>query len=130
MNNGMKIGEYKGHVINMLGSGYNCPSLNLFGFRTERQVKSAISRKLNKLPPRQVFQSRLVGLVAWFEDAKGYGFIRYDGGPELGAFVHYSAIQTDGFKTLVEGQKVYFDLVDGPKGPQAINVTTAEQASA
>ncbi|MCW8828730.1 MAG: cold-shock protein [Gammaproteobacteria bacterium] len=61
------------------------------------------------------------GTVKWFNDAKGFGFIAQDdGGPDV--FVHFSAIQGSGFKTLAEGQKVSFDIQDGPKGPQASNV--------
>ncbi|MFN7684388.1 MAG: cold-shock protein [Oligoflexia bacterium] len=61
------------------------------------------------------------GMVKWFNDSKGFGFIQADG-HERDVFVHYSAIQGDGFKTLAEGQKVNFELIDGPKGPQAANV--------
>ena len=62
------------------------------------------------------------GTVKWFNEAKGYGFISpSDGGKAV--FVHFSAIQGDGFKTLAEGQAVSFDVEDGPKGPQASNVT-------
>ncbi len=60
------------------------------------------------------------GKVKWFNDSKGYGFIESQEGKDI--FVHYSAIQKDGFKTLVEGQEVVFDVVDGQKGPQAANV--------
>lgn len=63
---------------------------------------------------------RHTGKVKWFNDAKGYGFIERPDGPDV--FVHYSAIQQDGFKTLSEGQEVEFDVVDGPKGKQAANV--------
>lgn len=71
------------------------------------------------------------GLVKWFNDSKGFGFIQADG-VERDVFVHYSAIQGDGFKTLAEGQRVDFELTDGPKGPQASNVTksAAEVAAA
>ena len=65
------------------------------------------------------------GTVKWFNDAKGYGFIHADGS-ETDIFVHYSAIQGDGFKTLSEGQPVDFELVSGPKGPQAFNVMKAD----
>jgi len=62
------------------------------------------------------------GVVKWFNDAKGYGFIATDEGKDL--FVHFSAINMDGRKTLHEGQQVEFEVSDGPKGPQASNVTS------
>jgi CspA family cold shock protein len=65
--------------------------------------------------------ARINGTVKWFNDAKGFGFIQRDGGPDV--FVHYSAIQSQGFKSLAEGDKVEFEIVDGQKGPQAANVT-------
>ena len=61
------------------------------------------------------------GTVKWFNESKGYGFITADEGRDV--FVHYSAILGDGFKTLAEGQKVSFDIVNGEKGPQASNVS-------
>jgi CspA family cold shock protein len=61
------------------------------------------------------------GKVKWFNAQKGYGFISVDGGEDI--FVHYQQIQDDGFKTLDEGQRVKFDIVKGPKGLQAQNVT-------
>jgi len=63
---------------------------------------------------------RGTGKVKWFNEAKGYGFIERPEGGDL--FVHYSAIQGNGFRTLAEGQEVEFDVVDGPKGKQAANV--------
>jgi CspA family cold shock protein len=64
---------------------------------------------------------RITGKVKWFNNAKGYGFIEREGGSDV--FVHFSAIQGNGFRTLEEGQAVEFEIVDGPKGPQAGNVT-------
>jgi cold shock protein len=66
---------------------------------------------------------RITGKVKWFNNAKGYGFIERDGGSDV--FVHYSAIQGDGFRSIEEGQVVEFEIVDGPKGPQAGNVLVA-----
>ena len=60
------------------------------------------------------------GKVKWFNNQKGYGFIAADDGEDV--FVHYSAIQIDGYKTLTEGQAVEFDVTEGPKGKQAANV--------
>ena len=66
---------------------------------------------------------RLKGTVKWFNNAKGYGFIGREGGPDV--FVHYSAITADGYKSLQEGDQVEFEIAQGPKGPQAANVTKA-----
>jgi len=60
------------------------------------------------------------GKVKWFNDAKGYGFIQREDGEDV--FVHFTAIQSDGFKTLAEGQEVEFEVLNGQKGPQASNV--------
>ena len=61
-----------------------------------------------------------MGKVKWFNDAKGYGFIQREDGEDV--FVHFTAIQSDGFKTLAEGQEVEFEVLDGQKGPQAAHV--------
>jgi CspA family cold shock protein len=63
------------------------------------------------------------GTVKWFNDAKGYGFISQEGGEDV--FVHHTAIQMDGFRTLKEGERVEFDITQGPKGLQAANVRKA-----
>ena len=66
---------------------------------------------------------RSTGTVKWFNDAKGYGFIAREDGDDV--FVHYSAVSGSGFRSLNEGQAVEFDVVQGPKGKQAANVTIA-----
>ena len=63
------------------------------------------------------------GTVKWFNDAKGFGFLSQEDGPDV--FVHFSSIQGDGFKSLAEGERVTFDVEDGPKGLQASNVSKA-----
>jgi len=68
----------------------------------------------------QVAMARITGTVKWFNDAKGFGFISHEGGPDV--FVHFSAIQSSGFKSLAEGDQVEFEIVQGQKGPQAADV--------
>ncbi|MEN6521661.1 MAG: cold shock domain-containing protein [Armatimonadota bacterium] len=62
----------------------------------------------------------MTGKVKWFNDSKGYGFLEVDGNRDV--FVHYTAIRKEGYKSLSEGQNVEFELIDGAKGPQAVNV--------
>ena len=69
----------------------------------------------------RVVGNRINGTVKWFNASKGYGFIAREGGKDV--FVHYSAIQSDGYRSLNEGDQVEFTIVDGAKGPQAENVT-------
>jgi len=64
------------------------------------------------------------GIVKWFDDRKGYGFIEQEDGPDV--FVHYSGIDGNGFKSLGEGDRVSFEIEQGEKGPSAINVTVVE----
>jgi CspA family cold shock protein len=61
------------------------------------------------------------GTVKWFNDSKGFGFLSREGGPDV--FVHHSEIRADGFRSLAEGDKVQFEIVQSPKGPRAANVT-------
>jgi len=71
--------------------------------------------------PRTTRSSKMVeGTVKWFNDAKGFGFIEREGGKDV--FVHHTAIKADGFKSLQEGARVQFEIVDGAKGPSAENV--------
>jgi CspA family cold shock protein len=63
------------------------------------------------------------GVVKWFNNSKGYGFIGRDNGPDI--FVHYSGVVGDGYRTLQEGDEIEFEIVEGPKGPQAANVRQA-----
>ena len=68
------------------------------------------------------------GTVKWFNESKGFGFLSQEDGDDV--FVHYSSIQSSGFKSLNEGQSVEFEVQDGPKGPQAVNVTAVWQKTA
>lgn len=65
--------------------------------------------------------NRVIGTVKWFNDTKGFGFVTPEGGNE-DLFIHFSSIQMDGFKTLKENQKISFEITEGPKGKQAINI--------
>ena len=67
---------------------------------------------------------RLKGIVKWFNNTKGYGFLGRDDGPDV--FVHYSAVVGEGYKSLQEGDKVEFEIAQGAKGPQAANVTKVD----
>lgn len=81
-----------------------------------------ILKKVPAVPNTHVNKSNQTeGVVKWFSDTKGFGFLTADNDP-TDVFVHYSAIQSDAFKTIREGQRVAFDLQTGPKGPQAQNV--------
>ncbi|CUX76491.1 Cold shock-like protein CspA [Candidatus Tremblaya princeps] len=91
-----------------------------------------VYREEGKIGTRQSCETKLhelhymaTGTVKWFNDAKGFGFITPDeGGEDL--FAHFSAINVQGFKTLKEGQKVSFDVIQGPKGKQASNIQARE----
>ncbi len=88
------------------------------------QCKENVACAVAREPcPRGKQVERLKGTVKWFNNAKGYGFIGRDDGPDV--FVHYSAISSEGYKSLQEGDKVEFEITQGQKGPQAANVTKA-----
>jgi CspA family cold shock protein len=80
-----------------------------------------LKSSIPKVKSRRSQVARLQGKVKWFNNSKGYGFIGQEGGADV--FVHYSAIQGEGFKTLQEGDTVEFEIVQGQKGPQADKVT-------
>jgi CspA family cold shock protein len=73
-----------------------------------------------KVPTGERGEKMAEGTVKWFNDAKGFGFIEQDNGPDV--FVHFSVIQGDGFKSLAEGDRVSFEVTQGQKGPQSANV--------
>jgi CspA family cold shock protein len=81
----------------------------------------ALSESSDKAKSRRTQVARFQGKVKWFNNSKGYGFVGQEGGADV--FVHYSAIQGEGFKTLQEGDTVEFEIVQGQKGPQADKVT-------
>ena len=88
-----------------------------------RAFRTIASAPRGSRVPRKEAEVVAKGTVKWFNDQKGYGFISQESGPDV--FVHFSAIQGQGFKTLSEGQAVEFDVTQGPKGPQASNVRAA-----
>jgi len=103
---------------------YNLGAFDLCGRQRYPALKrdlSALSSELQRIPQQKEHSNNMeTGTVKWFNDAKGYGFISRQNGEDV--FVHFSAIQANGFRSLQEGQQVQFDVVKGPKGWQAENV--------
>jgi CspA family cold shock protein len=88
---------------------------------SRREIGSIADRSAGRRSEREKEDlMKLTGRVKWFNDSKGYGFIEQEGGRDI--FVHYTAIQGDGFRSLAEGQKVEFEITEGAKGPQATKV--------
>ena len=103
------------NVCRLLGKvPCNVPDLTLRDFFHGSGCKSRVT------DTEQGVRSMAEGTVKWFSDSKGFGFIEQADGPDV--FVHFSAIQAEGFKTLSEGQRVSFEVTEGPKGPQAASV--------
>jgi CspA family cold shock protein len=92
---------------------------------TQRDLPAEVRREHQRISKQKRNKSNTMetGTVKWFNDAKGYGFISRQNGEDV--FVHFSAIQANGFRSLQEGQQVQFDVVKGPKGWQAENVKPA-----
>lgn len=82
--------------------------------------KTSFSWNNRRKEVRQKMADRIIGTVKWFNASKGYGFIAREGGKDV--FVHFSAIQGEGYRNLNEGEQVEFSIEDSPKGPQAVNV--------
>ena len=90
------------------------------GVRLPRQSKRLSSNLISIKLTRNIKMATLTGTVKWFNETKGFGFIEKENGPDV--FAHYIAISGGGFKTLVEGSKVEFEIKQGDKGPQAENI--------
>ena len=93
------------------------------GFPYNGTCRALESDKISTSYKSNIMSETVSGTVKWFNDAKGYGFISQEGGKDV--FVHYSAIQSEGHKTLQEGQAVTMKVTDGAKGPQAEDVAPA-----
>ncbi len=93
-------------------------SLSKLNLWLEETFEKALNARLSDI--YKGVHTMLTGTVKWFNDSKGFGFIEQDGGEDV--FVHHSSITGNGFKSLDEGERVSFEIVDGPKGPAAANV--------
>jgi CspA family cold shock protein len=116
----LETGRY--HSQKALSGQRRKPQARFLFYSTSLTLEAGKTRGASSAAKRQGrARMRITGKVKWFNNAKGYGFIEREGGSDV--FVHYSAIQGNGFRALEEGQAVEFEIVDGPKGPQAGNVT-------
>jgi CspA family cold shock protein len=88
------------------------------------QFRSGARNRDCRRPAAEECKVKLKGTVKWFNNAKGFGFIGREDGPDV--FVHYSALTSEGYKSLQEGDVVEFEIVDGQKGPQAANVVKVQ----
>ena len=115
---GQELAKTPGYVMHSLDSTVRQPhnAYTFFCGPTESRLLGEIRKKRGG-----AHVERLKGTVKWFNNAKGYGFLGRDDGPDV--FIHYSSITTEGYKSLQEGDKVEFEIVQGQKGPQAANVT-------
>ncbi len=102
-----------------------CPQLldSFLPVAAQLRQLNGYGRAAKEHVPEGAYMERLKGTVKWFNNAKGYGFIGRDDGADV--FVHYSAITSEGYKSLQEGDQVEFEITQGQKGPQAANVTKA-----
>src|SRR5438034_316582 len=122
--------QYGVGLVSRVAKSHPVPPVE-FGIETTRNRRGhgnyiavgAVGSATRSSTDRRRFQMRSTGTVKWFNDAKGFGFITTASGEDV--FVHFSAIQAQGFRSLPEGASVEFDLVQGPKGLQAQNVTVA-----
>jgi CspA family cold shock protein len=93
---------------------------DLINYATQKKATAVNNFQFN-VRRSIIMSDRVVGTVKWFNASKGYGFLEREGGPDV--FVHYTAIEADGYRSLQEGQKVEFSIEQGPKGLQAARVT-------
>jgi len=103
------------------GEAIHIPASNIPSFKVSKALKQAANNTADVKVDQDSLQLKTRGVVKWFNKAKGFGFISPDdGSPDV--FVHFSAIEMKDFRTLKEGEKVTYEVKDGPKGPQAMNV--------
>jgi len=115
------IPDVGGHYS--MGPVSSCAERNFFALLQERGSKRLVIPKFGRIVGME--EQRIIGKVKWFNDQKGFGFIGIEGGPDV--FVHQSAILSEGFRTLSEGEEVEFEVEEGPKGKAARAVKRVSQ---